>query len=371
MTCGADGLCRSSSTDNCAAINDAGGDPDAVKFCFGTGLIRDVCVEPPLVPVTYENGMLSTSDNNCSFTRVQADGTTLCFFVYTSILFGGNLRVVGPNPAVFVGLTDVTVRAGSTLDVSSKAADVLPGAGGAGAVGCASALSIAGSGDNQNIAGSGGAGGSFTGFGGVGGDATYGNAMVDVIISGGAIGGVVGPLTAVRGGCPGGHGGKGAIGGVFPRGGSGGGAVYLIAGGAVRVHGTINASGAGGDAPTLGGGGGGGGTGGMIGFDAPTYDVSSAKIFAVGGSGASGATASSAGQPGNEPTMPMTAGTTLAPSGAGIGGGGGDFAAGASGGTAIDGGGGGGGGSTGYIGFAGALPTDPTAMFAPMPEVIE
>jgi hypothetical protein len=375
MTCGGDGLCRSSPTDNCSTINnDGGGDLDGATFCFGNGFVRNICVAPPELPRTYSNVTISTTTDNCSFMRDQSDGTTLCFFVYSSIVFDGRVRVIGPNPAVFVGSTQVIVQAGATIDVSSKGADVIPGAGGGNAVGCTPALSLAGEGDGNMIVGSGGAGGSFTGFGGPGGDGVYMTSSLEVTIGGGSSGSLIG-VSTVRGGCSGGHGGKGAAAGVFPRGGFGGGAVYLVSGGAVRVYGTINASGAGGDAPSVGGGGGGGGTGGFIGLDAPAYDLQNCQIFAVGGSGASGATAdlSGTGQPGKEATMPMTAGTTLAPSGAGIGGAGGDFAAGANGGAAIAGGGGGGGGSRGFIGIAGPVPVPlpPTASFAPVPELME
>jgi hypothetical protein len=370
MTCGGDGLCRSSPGDKCDVINDAGGGDDGGKLCFGHGFIRDFCVTPPTTPRQFGTEQLSTLTSNCSETHEQLDGTTLCFFVYTSIVFSGTLRVTGPNPAVFVGVGDVTVAPGGAIDVSSKSVEVIAGAGGGEAKGCTPAQSLAGTGDSKMIAGSGGAGGSFTGNGGTGGDANYVDNTVAVNIPGG-LRGIAFTPTTVRGGCPGGPGGKGAIAGSFPQGGLGGGAVYLFSRGIVRVHGAINASGAGGGAPSKGGGGGGGGTGGFIGLDAPNYDLVNAIVFAVGGSGASGANAAVDGTAGKEPMMPMSAGPTPAPIGAGAGGGGADFGLAQNGDNGTDGGGGGGGGGKGFIGFAGSVPMEPTARFAPAPEIME
>jgi hypothetical protein len=364
MTCGGDGLCRRETTDNCAAINDAGNDSrDANGLCFGSGFIRNFCIVPTDAPRMFGTATLSTSGANiaCDATLLGSDGTTLCFIIGKTILITGTVRVNGLNPVVFLGTDSVTIDTGGSIDVASHAPQVGNyGAGGVGAPDCTAALALGGSDDAMMTSGGGGAGGSFLGFGGNGG--------TGIAATGGARGSVVPPLTTVRGGCPGGGGGNGTA-GSGGRGGHGGGAVYLLTGGSLIVRGRINASGAGGTAPTATGGGGGGGTGGFIGLDAKTYVFSNALMIAMGGAGASGATPSVSGVQGYEASTTTTApGPTPGGSGAGSGGVGGSFAAGGTGGNGGAGGGGGGGGSTGFIGVAGlAGQIPPGAMYAPMP----
>jgi hypothetical protein len=367
MTCGGDGLCRSSPTDNCAAINDGGNvdDPDATPICFGHGLIHDFCVTNIPTDRTFTGGTLMTNDANCDATLVQTDGTIACFVIARSITITGVLRVIGPNPIVFLGESSVLIAQGAGIDVSSHAPPTLDfGAGGAMAPGCTSPGLLIGENDPTMSAGGGGAGGSFKNNGGPGGAGVN----VQTMVAGGNFGAEIATLTTVRGGCAGGAGGNGSQGSAG-LGGLGGGAVYLLSGNALRIYGTINASGAGGGAPkVVGGGGGGGGSGGFIGLDAAVYDFSDAKIFAVGGSGASGANASSPGKVGNEAAGPASPGPTNPPSGAGAGGGGGDFANGAGGDPGTNSAGGGGGGSRGFIGIAGLAGMAPVgAQYAPMP----
>jgi hypothetical protein len=361
MTCGSDGLCRSSASDNCSAINDArlaDSDADTSRVCFGQGLLQDVCVTAPTEDHTFGNEMLVTT--NCSLTVMQGP-TTLCVIAYRTITFTGSLRVIGPNPVVFFGSTELAVMSGAEIDVSSKENDLIAGAGGATGLDCAPVNDLAGSDDPNMTGGGGGAGGSYRQHGGGGG----GGFSVVGPVGGGSVGATVQTPLAVRGGCQGGSGGNGSLGGTGGLGGYGGGAIYLASNGIVRVNGRVNASGAGGKRALMTGGGGGGGSGGFIFLDAPAYDLMNGDLFAVGGSGASGGSPSTAGSPGLDASGPTTPGPTSAPTGAGAGGAGGDFATGRDGTTATNGGGGGGGGSSGHIGFVGQLPLG--GEFAPQP----
>ncbi|HEY5951299.1 MAG TPA: hypothetical protein VIV40_37660, partial [Kofleriaceae bacterium] len=241
MTCGTDQLCRKSPSDQCNKIDGDGG-IDANKLCFGSGLIRNFCIAPPAAPLMFATaGTLDTSASNCSATLMQADGSTLCIFIGTSVVIDAPLRVTGPNPVVFLGVEQVTVTPAGVIDASSKAGQLIAGAGGASVAGCTPTANLTGNNDPSMTAGGGGAGGSFKGSGGAGGSGNNGSATV----AGGARGSVIASLTSVQGGCAGGTGGNGtaASGSV---GGFGGGAVYLLSGSLVRVVGKINASGAGG-----------------------------------------------------------------------------------------------------------------------------
>ncbi|MDI7269419.1 MAG: hypothetical protein QME96_15635 [Myxococcota bacterium] len=150
--------------------------------------------------------------------------------------------------------------------------DTGPGAGGAGT----SAPPDAG-----GTRDGGGGGGAFGGSGGLGGGyeppmrgtggATYGNA--DLV-----------PLDSGSGG------GRGAGSGAGRRGGASGGAVQIVSGGAIRIHGWVDAGGCGGLSTYLGSreGGGGGGSGGGVLLEAPVVVVSGAISANGGGGGAGG-----------------------------------------------------------------------------------
>jgi hypothetical protein len=358
MTCGGDGLCRSSPSDDCAAIGDASL-PDSNQVCVGQGLIKNFCFARPAAPFAPAAGVLMTDVANCTTTLMQASGPLLCVFIGTRVSITGTLRVVGSNPVVFVGVDEVSVGMGAILDVSSKVNEVMPGAGASGQ-GCA-AGSPAGSAGGQ--VGGGGAGGTFRSRGGGGGSGI----VTSSVAGGGASSSALVTVATVRGGCAGSSGGDGTpdsrgVGGL------GGGGVYLVSANKISIAGFINASGAGGHGGGItSGGGGGGGTGGFIGLDAPVYDIATdARVFAIGGSGGAGANSSVTGGNGDQADGPTPPTTTLAPAGAGSGGAGGATTNGTNGGTATAGGGGGGGGGTGYIGVTNNPPIPPM-VFAPAP----
>jgi hypothetical protein len=360
MACGLDGLCRGAPTDDCSAINDArladAHRDGAGEVCVGQGLLRNVCFSPPMQALAFTNLKLST-DMDCTEVRT-IDSVMMCFFVGNTVSFAGNVRVVGSLPAVFVGVDGISIGGGSTVDASSRAANLV-GAGGGNAIGCNPPSDLdAPAGIN---AAGGGAGGAFTtrgGNGGVGGSSA----------SGGITGSNV-MVSAVRGGCKGGAGGASST-GSGGAGGAGGGAVYFVSNVAIQVAGSINASGAGGMGGGVGNaGGGGGGTGGFIGLDAPTYDLTAAIVYAVGASGGTGATTMIGGATGLEAPGPMSPGKTPPPTGAGYGGDGGARSDAVAGGAAGAGGGGGGGGA-GFIGVTN-MPTYNATMFAPNPQPMD
>jgi hypothetical protein len=198
----------------------------------------------------------------------------------------------------------------------------------------------------------GGYGGSFHGKGGNGGDGNPADG------SGGA---AAEPLSAfpsaLRAGCPGGNGVPlGAAG--EGTGGSGGGAIAIVAA-QLHIDGPINASGAGGrsGASNAKSGGGGGGSGGMIVLDAAALPIqlgSRAKIWANGGGGAQGGADGMGGNGGNESAGPDQAAAATAGSAAGADGGSGSAGLTLTGSNGIldartGGGGGGGGGGAGFV----------------------
>jgi hypothetical protein len=140
--------------------------------------------------------------------------------------------------------------------------------------------------------GGGGAGGSFQTAGGGGGRGNGNNV-------GGMPGSVEPTMGFVRGGCRGANGGASASPLEFDAfGGSGGGAMYLLAGDSIVIEGVLDASGAGGSAGTQGddtdtntggAGGAGGGSGGLIALDAPMIVVEAGgRLVANGGGGGGG-----------------------------------------------------------------------------------
>lgn len=233
--------------------------------CYGTGIVV-VCplTQPPLsydvtVPVTIDTNVTG----NCTAVNGTNVGTT-CVIIAENVNISANVRGVGPRPIVIVATE--TMRISATIDVASHGTSL--GAG-VSTSGCSASAGPEGL--------SGGAGGSFGGQGGLGGNSQ---------------GGTPGPMFApvsLRGGCRG-QAGAGPF-GVEGDGGFAGGGFYAIAGTAIEMMGSINASGAGGDGANAGGlagaGGGGGGSGGMIVLDAPQVTVTG-ELFANGGGGGGG-----------------------------------------------------------------------------------
>ena len=266
--------------DDLSLASDAGADvPDDVDpaRCLGGGLIS-VCPEPPpTMELIVVGPQVIDTDADPACVTQMTGGIEACVIVRVTIDIGsaGSLRVTGRRPLVLASMTTIDVK--GTIDASS----VLQKPPGAGAD---STLCVAGPMSGGSSAG--GAGGSFGGRGGQGG-------------SNGSGPGPVATIDHVQGGCPGSRG----NGNPPSLGGSGGGAVYLIAKEQIVVDGTINASGAGGDAEFSGGfssnGGGGGGAGGLIGLDAPMIS-GGGTLFANGGGGGGGSSQLMAGSPGSE-----------------------------------------------------------------------
>lgn len=337
-------------------------------FCYGTGLIQNLCLaQAPAGNLTISTSVTIDTNivgvDNCTQIMAQPGGPSLCVVARQSITVvnGGKVVATGANPLVVI-TTGATTIAGE-VDVSShRGGTIGPGARAT----CAGAIN----GASAPAAPSGGGGGGGGGFVGAGANGGLGRGNIA-----GGTGGTAPTPTVVIGGCPGGTGGAGAGGGGAGAGGRGGGALYVIAG-SIMISGTVHASGAGGGGGSggadSGGGGGGGGAGGMIGFDAPSITVTGViHANGGGGGGGNGDDINNNGQGGSDPTA-----TTSAPGGSGGTGGGGNGGRGfAQGSTPNVGnnasedycGGGGGGGGAGVIRVFQTAPGSLGGMISPSP----
>ncbi|MGE3546834.1 MAG: hypothetical protein AB7L28_23110 [Kofleriaceae bacterium] len=298
-------------------------------------------------------GTIDTSDKmQCTQTVLQ-QGTQqmeLCVIAADTITIADTLTATGSRPLVIAAVNTLEVAMNGVVDVASHRA----GSFGAGAI---SALADCEAGQAQMTGG--GAGGSFGTIGGDGGDGGAG--------TGASAMSAPTPGT-VRPGCSGTSGGPSA-GGLK---GAAGGAVYLVAGGALTIRGTINASGASGTGGLVpNGGGGGGGSGGLIGLDAPMIHLfDTAIVMANGGAGGGGASSVTPGGDGSDPQLSTpgnpAAGGVGAGGAANAGGGATAVVAAANGGDSTTaGGGGGGGGGLGRTFAFGAITIDPAAVTSP------
>jgi hypothetical protein len=263
--------------------------PDAPPNCFGTlsGGLYPICLDAmPSDAFQWGDRTIDTSPSNLEcLTETHPPSVDACLIAGSEIQINGIVRVSGPRPLVLLSSTTITVS--GTLDAASHVSGPSSGPGIPAA--CAPVAEATGS-----LCG--GAGGSFQGAGGNGG------------IASGCAGGREGqpaapisPVTAIRGGCPGGQGDPNS-GTARAVPGAGGGAVYLLAGTSITVvdTGLINASGAGAMAGAgINGPGSGGGSGGLIGLDAPAITVLGSLMASGGGgsSGFDGATATSGSDP--------------------------------------------------------------------------
>lgn len=247
--CGGDGVCKTTGTVDCAQRpRDAGldaeldaaidGPPGTTQVCAG-GLFR-TCVEtPPMHNVTYDGDSVidTASLTTCSYLQPQMSGPMVCVIAAGSFTIdaAAKLRVVGPRPLAFFAINDITVL--GTIDASSTRS----GGPGGGANAGTGLCSPAGSGSTATVTGGGASGGAGGARGGSGG---RGGSVPGLVTPNGPNAG--GVLTSLRGGCTGGKGGTAA--GAGGDAGDGGGAVYLLALGTVRLGSTavINVSGAGG-----------------------------------------------------------------------------------------------------------------------------
>jgi hypothetical protein len=342
--------------------------PQDSGVCYGTSLVSACVDAEPTAPVTQTAAI--NTDTDCQVVRSQAAGPELCIIAGTTITITGTANLVtGPRPLVLVATDSISVAAAAVIDVSSRSTTRV----GAGANEATCGAPTAGQ-NSVATSGAGGAGGG--GFGTIGGDG--GNGAVAR-----GVGGTAAAPLFLRGGCKGADGGDAGTvqGGV---GGNAGGAIYLIAGNAITIDGSIFASAAGGRGGGIRAGGGGGGSGGMIGLDAPAITISATGIVAAnGGGGGGGGGTGGLGNPGSDGS------TTSYTSAASAGGGGVDTntttpsrnggnggvgaamnAAGALGGNSLStgAGGGGGGGGVGVIWVKGTLTGtrhSPTPTLAP------
>ncbi|HEX3760266.1 MAG TPA: hypothetical protein VHW23_16230, partial [Kofleriaceae bacterium] len=231
-----------------------------------------------------------------------------------------HVTVMGPRPLLVVSwsaiVVDGALDAGSHLAVTDAPAHTAQTVQvGAGAnQGCTTETGQDGVGASATGGSGGGGGGGFHGAGGPGGRGGGASPVA------GGPGGQPAALTSIRGGCPGGASGAAgavatlpAIQGSRALGGSGGGAIRLVALDSIEVRGAISVNGAGGaGAPRNSAcGGGGGGAGGYLGFEAPLVALAG-TITANGGGGGGGAGATGDGSDGGD----GAAASTGAPGGA-------------------------------------------------------
>jgi hypothetical protein len=240
-----------------ANTGDAKGDgsPDALGPEYGT-FIKVGFPSPsdvPTAPLMWLSDIAINTDGSMCDTR-NDQASRYCVIASSSITLASGKTLIAHGSKPLVLLATSTFDLEGTIDVSSKRGGT-PGAGALAS--CPNTTPAAGN--------SGGFGGSFGGKGGDGGT-----------IAGTPDGtnGIAAPAlptlpTDLRGGCPGGNG-SSTTAGIAPAGGSGGGAVLIIAVDKIQMNGTINASGSGGKGgPNMKSGGGGGGSGGMIVLDSP------------------------------------------------------------------------------------------------------
>lgn len=311
-------------------------------YCYGRGEppFTSVCyAEPPTAALNLPSTIDTTS---CDQVLAQNGGPELCV-IAGGVIQVADLDAIGPRVLLLLA-TDTLVVQGR-ISVAGSLVGTL------GTAPAGSSICIANSGDTGGgqLGGGGGAGGSAGAVGGPGGTGESQTTSAPP--------GLLSPFV-VQGGCSGGLGGP-SINGPVANGGAGGGAIYLMAGNAIRVNGIIDASGAGGNGAGLNGGGGGGGAGGSIVLDAATITIDPvAQIFALGGGGGGGGSNTTGGKTGGDPTSPTAPGAAGA--GAGAAGGTGGVANGGAGGNASPGtgnGGGGGGGGGGLIHFSPTIST--------------
>ncbi|HEY1817852.1 MAG TPA: hypothetical protein VGG74_36170 [Kofleriaceae bacterium] len=314
-----------------------GANADA-QLCFGDATVN-VCFAQPLDGMIHFAAMTSINTDSSPMCGTVMVGPDACILSAGTITLDSTATVTATGSRALVLVGGTTVSIAGTLDAGSYANGPAGAAADPGT--CVPAADATGAG--------GGAGGSFGSVGGNGGNDSGG--------TGGANAASYASLS-LRGGCPGSSGaGPGA-----GNGGHGGGAIWILAGTAIDVGGSIFAPGAGGDNGGLGPSGGcGGGAGGLVGLDAPTVKITG-QVDANGGGGAGGGGNVNEGADGGDSMSAIfaAAGTPGSPDGGGPGGSGsvgmtiGQPGAQA---TTSNGGGGGGGGGAGYVKIISTSPT--------------
>jgi hypothetical protein len=319
--CAADGgcsgtayMCSNSECISSACLGDGGcsspvlrtGQPCDAGLCLATGACSTFPYRPanfdpaaiaargiaPALTINCNNAWFNSADGGqfwCSGqtapiqTVVKQDGGPDAVVLATnglSVGSGGALALVGSRPVIFAVWGDATIN--GTISAASAAST---GAGQNPAGLCDAQNGLA----DGSLLGGGGGGGSHGGRGGDGGDGSaVGHGGRSGSLSGNA------SIAPLRGGCPGGSGGRAvdssSQGG---RGGAGGGAVQISALGLLTVSGTVTASGAGGQGGlgviTGSNGGGGGGSGGAVLLEGQDVSMpAGGKLTANGGGGGGG-----------------------------------------------------------------------------------
>jgi len=301
-------------------------------------------VTPTNLPATFCNDTVSgtlfvsvpkavNTDTDCASVVTQPNGPSLCLIRYNAVNITefGSLTLSGSRPLVLTSQTSLIVAGGIVVGAGSNPGTV----------------------DMNGLTEAGGGGGGGATPGGPGGNDSGGNGA-------GNAGGVHGSnaLHPLVGGM---HGAQGGGSSLAP-GGSGGGALQLVACGTLSITGSVYANGYGGQGGAGAGaasdanGGGGGGAGGNLLLEGNNVSIDAA-LSANGGSGGGGGTNTAGGGSNGMPGQP---GSGVSPAGggaaatatAGKGGNGGARAvtptAGGSASSASS-AGGGGGGAAGYI----------------------
>jgi len=250
--------------------------PDGA-LCYGAGILKPCLSAAPTAPLDVPVGTTAIStDSGCTQVIAQTGGPEVCLLAYTNITIEGTLEATGARPLALLATGSISIS--GEIDVGSYRVGNTPHAGAGEA---SDALCGAPGTPGADTAGAGGgAGGSFVGKGGDGAAGRLGAGG-----AGSTAVAAMGTPMVVRGGCPGGAGATGT--GTGGGSGHGGGAVYLVAVGAIQISGEILACGGGGDGGQSAAGGGGAGAGGFIGLDAPTVQVSGI-LDALGGGGGEG-----------------------------------------------------------------------------------
>jgi hypothetical protein len=277
------------------SAGDAGGDGTAIdaridaptdQTCVGGGLYAHCYATGSEPTMDRELSAAIDTDNACGRVESHAGGPDLCVIEAQSLTLTADIDVRGSRPLVLLAMTTITLPSGVDLDFSAD--------GGAPSTGCTATPGTDDTSGGSSAGGGGGGGGSFSGAGADGGDSQSAAA-------GGTTGATL-PL-AIRAGCRGAAGGTSSA-GNGGLGGAPGGALYLVAGQSIEIHGDIFANGAGGKGGPNKAGGGGGGSGGLIALDAPTVTLdSTTDLVANGGAGGEGGGGGGSGADGETATV--------------------------------------------------------------------
>ncbi len=306
----------------------------------------DPCALPAPGALPVATGTLDTSLASLpSLVLTQSDGTSITVIHLTQL-------TVDPLVTLTVTGTGVVFAVDGEVEINGT---IIAEAGADNPTHCASARGASGT-DSQDsdAGGGGGGGGGAADDGGDGGDGD-GSEHGAKGAKGAKVSSTLSPL---RGGCPGGNGGRRDESGTAPAGGRGGGALQISTNTKITVRGFLDVAGRGGaGAPSAQVGAGGGGSGGGLLLEGPSISLGLAsRLCADGGSGGEGGGATVGGNDGQRGACTSIGAARTQNTTNSLGGDGGDggwllSVKGASAQSAVGGGagGGGGGGSAGWI----------------------